>query len=264
MNDQEQEPQPGPPDAAQPAEPVPVLPVTAPAPGDSSQVLSYAVPGSNREVTIARVAGGAEAEMISGQLAAAGIPSQVINRNVEVLGPYAPGSSVKVIVMADDVERAKEVLRDEVEPGEDPEAPLDDDGQPVELAVLASFDQPRLLRQAAATLASARVKPFLPTLVPRSQCAPGPACQGKRFVLRVRADDLDRARALLDEPDEDDDGEPEPRCPKCDAWRVHRNTTVMEEIGRFFGFGRGRQVEYECLKCRHRGPEADFLAARGS
>jgi len=260
----EQDPQPNPPTPPQPVEPVPVLPYAEPASDESSQVLSYAVPGSNREVTIARVAGGAEAEMISGQLAAAGIPSQVINRNVEALGPYAAGSSVKVIVMADDAERAKEVLRDEVEPGEGPEAPLDDAGQPVELAVVASFDEPRLLRQASATLAAARVKPFLPTLVPRSQAAPGSPCDGKRFVLRVRAEDLDRAQALLDEPDQDDDGEPEPRCPKCHAWRVHKNTSVMEEIGRFFGFGKDRPSEYECLKCRYRGPESEFLAGRRS
>jgi hypothetical protein len=229
-----------------PVEPVPVLPFAASV--EASPVLSYAVPGSTREVTVARAAGGAEAEMMSGQLALAGIRSQVINRNVEVLGPYAPGGSVQVIVMADDAERAREVLRDEVEPGE-------------ELAVAAAFDNPRLLRQASATLAAARVRPFLPTLVPRSEATPG---EGKRFVLRVRADELERARALLDEPDEDVDGEPEPRCPKCHAWRVHKDTTIMEEIGRFFGFGRGRQPEYECLKCRHRGPEAEFVARRGS
>ncbi len=90
---------------------------------EQSPVLSYASPGSTRDVTIANAAGGAEAEMISGQLAAAGIRSQIINRNVEVLGPYAPGSSVKVIVMADDAGRAREVLRDEVEPGEEPRRP---------------------------------------------------------------------------------------------------------------------------------------------
>jgi hypothetical protein len=264
MNQDEQDAQPGPSDAPLPAEPLPVLPVTAPESADSSPVLSYAVPGSNREVTIARVAGGAEAEMISGQLAAAGIPSQVINRNVEVLGPYAPGSSVKVIVMADDAERAREVLRDEVEPGEPPEAPLDEDGQPVELAVVGSFDEPRLLRQAAATLAAARVKPFLPMLVPRSQSTADTPARANRFVLRVRAEDLDHAQALLVERDEDDDGDPEPRCPKCHAWRVHKNTSMMEELARFFGFGKARPAEYECLKCRYRGPEPEFLARRRS
>jgi len=260
MIEKEQEPQiPRPPDAPLPVEPVPVLPYVSPTTDDSSAVLAYAVPGSSRDVTIARVAGSAEAEMIAAQLAAAGILSQITDRNVEVLGPYAAGASVKVIVLADDEDRAKEVLRDEVEPAGEPEAPLDDDGQPVDLAVAASFDDPRLLRQAAATLAAARVKPYLPTLVPRSQSTPG---EGKRFVLKVLADELDRAQALLNEPDEDTDGEPEPCCPKCHAWRVHRNTSVMEEIGRFFGFGKARPPEYECLKCRYRGPEAQFLAAR--
>lgn len=256
MNEPDQTNQPTPLNAPLHVEPVPVLSVTSPMPNDSSPVLSYAAAASTREVTIARVAGGAEAEMIAGQLAAAGIPSQVADRNVEVLGPYAPGGSVKVIVMADDADRAREVLRDEVEPGGDPEPLLDDAGQPVELAEVAAFDEPRLLRQAAATLAAARVKPYLPTLVPRSESAPG---EGKRFLLRVRIDELERARNLLEEPDEDDDGEPEPRCPKCHAWRVHKNTSVMEEIGRFFGFGRGRKSEYECLKCRYRGLEAEFV-----
>jgi hypothetical protein len=246
MNDP-QEPPSRSPDDPRPAEPVPVL--------------SYAPPGSNREVTIARVAGSAEAEMIAGQLAAAGIPSQITDRNVEVLGPYAAGASVKVIVMADDAERAREVLRDEVEPAGEPDAPLDSSGRPVELAVAASFDDPRLLRQAAATLAAARVTPFLPPLVPRSG---GTAGDGNRFVLRVRADELARALALIEDQDEDADGEAEPRCPRCHAWRVHKNTSIMEELGRFFGFGRGRQSEYECLKCRYRGPEAEFLAGRSA
>ena len=231
-------------------------------PVESAPVLQYARPMDpepTREVTIARVATGAEAEMISGQLGAAGIPSHIQDRNVEVLGPYAAGSSVKVVVMAGDFDWATEVLRDEVEPAGESNRPLDDAGQPVVLAEVASFDQPRLLRQAAATLAAAHISTYLPTLIPRSQSTPG---EGKRFVLRVEADELERAHSLLEERDEDGDDGPEPHCPKCHAWRVHKNTSMLEEIIRFFGLGRGRPYEYECLNCRHHGPEAEFLPAR--
>jgi hypothetical protein len=238
-------------------DPAAVVPFARPLDGKSPPVLSYAVVAPVEQVTVARVASGAEAEMISDQLAAAGIPSQIIDRNVEVLGPYAPGSSVKVIALARDAERATEVMRDEVEPDGQPDVPLDEEGRPIGLAVAAAFDQPRLLRHAAATLGAGRITPYVPTLIPRSQSRPG---EGKRFVLRVQVDDLQRAQSLLEEPDEQAEyEEPNLHCPKCHAWRVYKNTSIVQEVSRFFGFGREQPAEYECLSCHHRGPQAEFI-----
>jgi hypothetical protein len=230
-------------------------------------VLSYATPQAapGRTVTAATCANAAEAELVANELAAAGIPAQVIDQHTEMLGPYVGGASVKVVVLEADAARAAEVLRhstsDELEPAEEPaDAPplLDEDGGPLRPEEAARFDSPRLLRDAATTLAAARIRAFLPTLVPRGDRPPG---VGKRFILRVREEDLDRARKVLAEAEEEAADEGEPRCPKCRSWRVYKiGAGFWKGLRAVFGLGckQDRVEGFECLACGHRGPSAEF------
>src|SRR5688572_9612155 len=99
-------------------EPRRALPASAAAP-----VLGYAAPpGPARSVTAAFCANPAEAELVAGDLAAEGIPSQVLNAHTAVLGPYGGGSRIEVQVLEADAARAAEVMArraadpDELEP----------------------------------------------------------------------------------------------------------------------------------------------------
>ena len=212
---------------------------------------------------VAQCANLAHAGMVAGELSGAGIIAQVIDQNTEALGPYAPGSDVKVVVLMEDAGRAKEVLElidsDEVEPAEEPAnapPPADEMGLPVRLAVAAAFDNPPAARRRHAPCRVA-LRPFLPALVARGE---RPAGEGRRFLLRVREEDLERAEAVLEEAEAGD--EDEPRCPRCRSWRVFRQTSLLGEVGRFFGFGRSTPPRYECLACRHLGGEAEFRGRR--
>jgi hypothetical protein len=99
--------------------------------------------------------------------------------------------------------------------------------------------------------------------VPRGDRPPG---EGKRFVLRVHEDDLDRARALLDDAEEDEDDDP--RCPKCASHRVYPFGGGLKGVlARTFGFGGptggAGSAGFECLACRYRGPIAEFVRGAG-
>jgi hypothetical protein len=234
-------------------------------------VLSYAQPVPGRTVAVCFCANEAEAELRSGELDAAGIPSQVVNTNVTAtFGPYIGGSRIEVHVMQGDVERAAEVLKkraagadDELEPEQGPdgsdvlEAPpptVDDEGEPVNLAEAAVYDNPRLMREAAVLLESARVSCWLPRLVPRGD---KPAGRGRRFVVRVRDEDVGRARAVLAEAEEEARDSEEPRCPKCASWQVAPVGQFWQSVWRKFLGGRGTGAagpQMECLQCRHRWP----------
>ena len=237
----------------------------APGPRPFLPVLGYATPGfgvEGKTVVVARCGNSGEAEILANELDAAGIPAQVIDHNTEVLGPYAGGADVKVVVMEADAARAAEVLRHgtsvELEPADDSidaPPPLDEHGQPLRLEVAARFESPRLLREAATVLASARVQAFLPTLVPRGDRSPG---AGKRFLLRVREDEVERARRVLREAEEEAGDEEEARCPACRSWRVHKTGGgMLSGLARLLG-GRGVEAGFECLACGHRGTVEEF------
>lgn len=220
-------------------------------------VLSYATPAGEEAAlaTVARCASTAEAELCVGELADAGIPAHVLNQHTSGLGPYSGGSEVEVQVRRQDAARAAEVLAlvtsDDVEPADEPPTPVDETGAPVPLAVAAAYDHPSLLRDAVTHLAAASVEAFPPRLVPRGD---RPAGEGKRFLLRVREDDLDRARAVLADAEGDAGDDEEPRCPQCRAWRVYKISPGFWRD--LFGLGRkpGEPEQYLCLACKYRGP----------
>jgi hypothetical protein len=190
--------------------------------------LSYAsvdVAGESELVTVARCANPTEAETKANALESAGITAQVVNSHTAaLLLGYAGWTAVEVQVRRGDAAAAAEVLRlataDDVEPaGDDPDdvPPLDDGTAPADLTIVAAFDSARALREAATLLESARIPAVLPRLVPRGDHPPG---EGKRYRLRVRHADADRAARVLDEHDEADEDSDEPRCPKCGSWRT--------------------------------------------
>jgi hypothetical protein len=236
-------------------------------------VLSYATPGESfgGMVTVARCANAAEAELYAGVLDEAGIRGHVLNQHTNALGaPYAGWSDVEVQVLGSDAPRAREILNaaqnpDELELAEDADEhpPVDDEGRPLALAVVAAFEHAGAMRDAATILASTNIRAYTPRLVPRGDRPPG---EGKRFVLRVDEDDADRARSVLEAAAAEDAGEggadDEPRCPKCRSWRVYpTGGGVLQAVGKLFG--RPAVPEgFECLACGHRGEKFDFLQRR--
>lgn len=255
------------------------IPAEGPDTPQPPAVLHYAVPGQDggigHGVTVAECANEAEAELVAGELAAEGIPSEVVNQIVTAtIGLYLGGSQIRVRVAAGDVERAAQVLRrraaedEELEPVDDlaapdgvaPPAALDEQGRPIRLAAAGAFETLRLMNEAGTVLAASRIRIFPPTLVPRGNRPKG---QGPRFVLRVPEEDADRARSILEdaaaEAGEDDD----PRCPECNSWRVFKAGGLLADLGRLFGIGTGRPRprpgDLECLACRHVGPKEQFM-----
>jgi hypothetical protein len=208
-------------------------------------------------LTVASCADAGEAELVCGELRSAGVPAVALNQHTAALGPYAGGSHVEVRVPAEDRDRAAEVMarlpdRADVEP--EPEPPdgsadfaTDDTGARVALAVVATYATSRQMLEAAAALGSARVRAYLPNLIPRDPAREGPP---PAFRVRVAQDDLRRAEAVLGELDDPD----EPRCPQCASWRVHPQggSLLSWIVGLFGGGGVADGVKrMECLQCGH-------------
>jgi hypothetical protein len=146
---------------------------------------------------------------------------------------------------------------DDVEPAENPDdapPPVDAQGRSLRLVPAVAFDSVRLMRDAQTVLSSARILSFLPALVPRGDRPPG---QGKRFVLRVCQEDLERAKAVLEEVESEADDE-EPRCPRCKSWRVFPVSQFWKGLSAMVGLGPKPEDQLECLACHHRGLRADF------
>src|SRR5207245_2593169 len=99
---------------------------------------------------------------------------------------------------------------------------------------VAAFDSVRLMREAETVLSSARMCSFPPALAPRGD---RPVREGKRFVLRVCEDDLERARELLAEAEAGESAEGELRCPKCRSWRVYPVSEFWKSLGAMLGLG---------------------------
>jgi DNA-directed RNA polymerase subunit RPC12/RpoP len=252
----------------------------APPEAPAAPVLQYASAVDHGMVTIARCADLAEAEMIAGELGAEGIRCTVTNTLAAAMGPWGGGARVYVDVPKQEADRAAAVLRvrtlgDDVEPADDDaedvggtsaadgevDPPLDEEGRPVPLVVVAAYDTASRMRDAVTTLGSARIRCVVPRLVPLGD---RPRGEGNRFTVRVGADDLARARAVLHGPaeksgaDRDADGDAgddeEVRCPACSSWRVHRLGSLWVNVGRFFGLvgGSEKSDPFQCLACGHK------------
>jgi hypothetical protein len=221
--------------------------------------LDYMTPRSGKTVTVAFCAHSGEAELVCGELRDAGVPAVAVNHHAVALGPYSGGSQVEVQVPVEDMDRAAQVLarlpdRNDVVPEpEHADGSADfatgEQGARVALAVVAEFATAQEMHDASAALGSARVRTFLPNLVPRPADAAG--APPPVFRVRVTVEDLSRARAVLEE-----DGDPdEPRCPQCASWRVHRQGGSffgwLREI--FVGGGSADGVKnFQCLRCNLR------------
>ena len=239
-------------------------------------MLHYAKPEAGGTVVVARCANSAEAEIRGSVLEGEGIPYQVHNEAVmSTLSLHAGGwTSVELHVRKEDAERAAAVLAryadgTDLEPVDDPPdapAPVDEAGRPVGLAVAAAYVSARQMRDAATVLAAARVRFYLPTLAPRGE---RPRGAGARFVVRVADEDLERAQSVLEDAEEEAGEEDDPRCPRCQAWRVHpvHAGGILRGIGRVLGLSKPLPFEgagFECLACHHVGPAEEFTRGGAS
>lgn len=199
-----------------------------------------------------------EAELFSAVLATEDIPSQVFGANTSAVDWfYQMFNDVDLIVMEADVDRARQVLAaaktDAVEPAQEPaEAPPPKDEQGNPLVPVDGYERVADLRDAQVILASSQIDSYGPRLVLRGE---KPAGTGKRFVLRVAENDLERAREILAEEADEDDGEP--RCPKCGSWQVVERKGVLGSLASLVG-AEGRSW-YECHSCHYRGHAGEFL-----
>ncbi|HET6246941.1 MAG TPA: DUF2007 domain-containing protein [Tepidisphaeraceae bacterium] len=237
-------------------------------PGDSPPeksipILSYQSTAlrSGKAVTVGEYPDSVYASIDSARLSEEGINNHVLNANVNGLGiPYSGFTSVELQVHETDAERAREILHtaeDDVEPDPStPDAPvLDEDGQPMQLAVVAAFETARAMREAITLLASARIRAIPPKLVRRGDSPPG---TGRRFLLRVEEDDLERAEATLKQAESEGGDDDEPRCPKCNSWRIYPVGRGMKMVLAFFGIGKWPAAQTECLACHYRGAPEEF------
>jgi hypothetical protein len=224
-------------------------------------------------LTVASCADAGEAELVCGELRSAGVPAVALNQHTAALGPYGGGSVIAVRVPVEDGDRAAEVMarlpdRGDAEPEPEPadgsaDFATDESGARVALAVVATYATSREMLEAAAALGSARVKTYLPNLMPRDPTREGPA---PAFRVRVAREDLARAEDVLGELDDLD----EPRCPQCASWRVHpQGGGLLAVLRAIFGGGGHRDgvQRMECLRCGHRfawgNPTGAFEVVRG-
>ncbi len=206
-------------------------------------------------LTIGTVGNEAEAQLVSDALADAGIPCLLLNRHSTSLGAFAGNAVLKIQVEESRAAAARKIFDSVLGPAEDLEpaddadqpTPLDKTGQPLAVEVVGSYDNPTLLFDAAASLGAARVQYFLPALVPRGDRALG---SGKRFLLRVEAEDAPRARTILKEMEAEERSEP--RCPQCSSWRVTIVPRGVQNLLRFITARSALPEELECLRCHHR------------
>jgi hypothetical protein len=221
---------------------------------EAKPVLSYRAPKSDGLVRLGKYTDQIPAELDAAALAEEGIPAQVFGANVGSLGMIYQGfNSVELHVRAEDFERAARILArvasQELEPV-DAGPTADEEGRA--LLPAGAFEDSRSLYDAQAVLASASIRSFPPVLIPRGDKPPG---EGARFILRVIAEDLPRAKALLrDDPDSDD-----PRCPKCGSWRVFAISHLLKDLTALVGLGPKPKGQSECLACKYRGDSDEFV-----
>ena len=228
--------------------------------------LDYAPLRSGKGVTVAWCADAMEAELLCNALRDGGVAAVAVNQHtVAALQGYVGFVKVEVQVAVEDREAAAEVLarlpgRNDVEPAEDPadgsaDFATDASGARVPLAVAAEVGTAQEMLEASAALGSARIQSFLPDLVPRRPDTPGEERPPARFRVRVLADELERAKRVLEESQEErgEGTEDDPRCPECASWRVYGSSPGIfaSLAGMFTGRGSGGKT-WQCLRCRHK------------
>lgn len=227
--------------------------------GDRPPVLPYQRQPTAPAVTVRKFYDAVEAQLYANVLEAAGIEYSLLNMNTNTLGAYSAFSQVELQVRDEDAAEARAVLDGlqldpvDVEPEADPgpEASIPDPAGDGELVPAAAYATPRELYDAAGALGGARIECFLPVLVPRGDRPKG---AGNRFVVRVRAGDVSRAREVLAgeaAPEGRDDDEP--RCPSCGSWRTYAVPSPWPGLANFL-LGRAPEQprQTECLRCHHR------------
>jgi len=200
-----------------------------------------------------------EAQLFANELASHDIEYFLVNQNVTGLGfPYSGFSQIELQVREQDLAESQRILTNvqvnplELEPEDtgDPKIPIPDPGGEGVLVMACAYENPRDLFDAAASLGAARIEAFVPSIVPRRD---RPAGEGKRFVLRVREEDLERAVEILNDAESERAENDEPRCPKCGSYHVAAPSRPLGKLMKFLiGFGPLPPSEAECLRCKHR------------
>jgi hypothetical protein len=109
------------------------------------------------------------------------------------------------------------------------------------------------MRDVQTVLLSQHIKSYPPELVARGD---RPAGHGKRFVLRVRKEDLPRAKKVLAEAAAEDD---DPRCPRCQSWQARQISPRLWAKFAMMIHLIPRQPEVmECKMCGRRGLKEEF------
>jgi hypothetical protein len=232
-------------------------------------VLDYR--GSNlpvKWVTVRTYLNEFEANLAGNELEANGVRWQLLNEESKsMLGWYGAYISVRLQVHSDEVEKARAVLANhaaaeagDLEPveAEDPATPLqvnDEQGVPATWNTVAVFETARAMHEAAMVLESSHVAVLMPRLAPRGDRPPG---EGPRFVLRVQADDVERAQAMLGRASEERE-EGELQCPKCGSYSIHESKHEFTNLLLAF-VGKEKPIECECMKCHYKGEAAEFGA----
>ena len=220
-------------------------------------VLAYQRAVLRAPVTVRKFFDVMEAQLYANELASHDIEYSLLNQNTpNTLGWYSGFGQIELQVREEDAAEAGEILSrlnvnpDEVEPAEesDPQAPIPDPQGGGTLAAAVAYERPRNLYDAAAVLGAAHIECFLPVLVPRGASAAG---VGRRFVIRVREADLERAREVLQRQSQEH--EDEPRCPRCGSWHTYLLPPPWPGLWKFlFSRTPSPSRELECLRCHHR------------
>jgi len=222
-------------------------------------ILSYQRNAFSPLVTVRTFYSALDAQLFANQLDAAGIRCALANQNTNTLGPYAAFSQVELQVQQEDLDEAREILSHfdasstDVEPEQDvdPTAPVPDPAGEGNLVTAGAFDTSSEMFDTAAALGAAHIECFLPVLVPRGD---RPRGTGKRFVVRVRESELERAKYILEKNAEDsDEDSDDPPCPECGSWRTYAMPSAKKGfLNLLFSAEPGESGELECLRCHHR------------
>ena len=188
----------------------------------------------------------------------------MLNSHVNGLGAaYSVMSDVELHVHENDADAAREILArpmDDLEPVEvdapDAAPVLGDEGGVIHLVAVGAFATLRDFRDATAVLASS-TSGFIPQCFARR--GDRPPGEGKRFVLKVGQADRDHAKPAA-EAHAEAEATDEPRCPKCNSWRVEPVSQIWAGIKSFWGIGPRLEKRMECLACRHQASPGEFGA----
>lgn len=222
--------------------------------------LDYFPSGPTQAVVLTRLMDVNHAEIISAALNDRGIPARVLGSATGSLGMAAGTAGVEIVVPFQDAERAREIMESaqkaDFEPAEGEESTedrVDADGH--RLCCVGEYEALPQIRLAQTLLAAERIESMLPVLVMRNENASAPT---RRFVLRVRENDVREAREILRELEEDE----EPRCPWCGSKRLYEEQLLWQRLVCWL---KGKRVDakFECLNCKRTGEGKLFIRHMG-